>query len=325
MAEILKNNIKIDNTYIKDLKVGSSPVKYVKDWRGNLLYDTFQKNVYGTTSITFYYSKYNSVSNKCPNTGGSASPTVSASRTYTKQGYSGASYTGGTENFTTFSYSIISGSSYASVSSNGTVTFNDNSNGSTRSCTVRCTCNGYTKDVILYQAGKNQVVTVSLSELTLTVTGASGPTVTRWSGNGGSGTVFNVSGFTPYSNLQISCTISLNPNTAACPDSIPTTFTNTGYDGSFHPALDYVSSPARGVFKFAEIDTHYGNNVPGIPIPIVFANRDCYPNSNATTTVHLYLNNKTDSNGDTIEYIWSDTLTNSTTFSIINNTGVSFV
>lgn len=323
MAEILKNSIKIGNTYIQDLKVGSSPVKYVKDWRGNLLYDTLKENVYDDLNVTLTYSNYHTIYKKCPITGGSVTPTISISQTYTKIGHSGDSYAGGTLTPNVvgcLSFTMVEGSAFASVNNQGTVTFSDNTAypAADRQCKLQVTgySNGKSWNTTryFYQAGSGETVTCTLGSCEILLTGPG--TVSTITPN----RAFAISNAAPYTGVIIKIVVSCSPTSAGAPPAIDTLFSTMPTTGSFHPALENTGpSPAPGVSTWQETGTTYDvdySPYTGVALVYVFNGL----NLNQSCSVSLSLYNEYDSNNNiTKKFVWSDTGTNTTTISLINN------
>ena len=139
MPTILLSKIYPKGSALKNLRVGSTDVKYVKRGDGKLLYDTLKSTTYGKPSITLAYPTSNTSA-----AGGTTSPSsFSYSQSWYYTGHSGNTYS--QSNITsgaTVSYSI-SGTGASINASTGVVTWSSNQTDSTRSATVEVTVTLY--------------------------------------------------------------------------------------------------------------------------------------------------------------------------------------
>lgn len=140
MPTILLSKIYPKGSTLKNLRVGSTDVKYVKRGDGKLLYDTLKSTTYGKPSITLTYPTSNT-----PAAGGTTSPSsFSYSQSWYHTGHSGNTYSqSNNTSGATVSYSIISGAGASINASTGVVTWSNNQTSSTRSATVEVTVTLY--------------------------------------------------------------------------------------------------------------------------------------------------------------------------------------
>lgn len=139
MPTILLSKIYPKGSTLKNLRVGSTDVKYVKRGDGKLLYDTLKSTTYGIPSITLTYPTSNT-----PAAGGTTSPSsFSYSQSWYYTGHSGNTYSqSNNTSGATVSYSI-SGAGASINASTGVVTWSNNQTSSTRSATVEVTVTLY--------------------------------------------------------------------------------------------------------------------------------------------------------------------------------------
>lgn len=139
MPTILLSKIYPKGSALKNLRVGSTDVKYVKRGDGKLLYDTLKSTTYGKPSITLTYPTSNT-----PAAGGTTSPSsFSYSQSWYYTGHSGNTYSqSNNTSGATVSYSI-SGAGASINASTGVVTWSNNQTSSTRSATVEVTVTLY--------------------------------------------------------------------------------------------------------------------------------------------------------------------------------------
>lgn len=180
MPTILLSKIYPKGSALKNLRVGSTDVKYVKRGDGKLFYDTLKSTTYSKPSITLAYPTSSTSA-----AGGTTSPSsFSYSQSWYYTGHSGNTYSQTNKTSgATVEYSI-SGTGASINTSTGVVTWDSRGTSyasGTRSATVtvKVTINGQsnTKTFTVYQA-KNVItsisVTVSAGALTNPATYAAG-------------------------------------------------------------------------------------------------------------------------------------------------------
>lgn len=194
MPTILLSKIYPKGSALKNLRVGSTDVKYVKRGDGKLFYDTLKSTTYSKPSVTLTYPTSNTSA-----AGGTTSPSsFSYSQSWYYTGHSGNTYPQTNKiSGATVEYSI-SGTG-ASISSTGVVTWA--SRGTTHSTstreatvTVKVTINGQynTATAIVKQAKNDRTVkggvttygNVTAGSITNATIPASGGTKTATAGNG---------------------------------------------------------------------------------------------------------------------------------------------
>lgn len=113
MPTILLNKVSPKGTPVKDITVGSKPVKFARIGSDKVVYDTLSYYTYGTPTITVTYSVV-------PRKGGTVTPIITYSQTRTRIGYSGTSYGSDTITGTITSFSAtgtVQNSSGATINS----------------------------------------------------------------------------------------------------------------------------------------------------------------------------------------------------------------
>ena len=195
MPTILLSKIYPKGSALKNLRVGSTDVKYVKRGDGKLFYDTLKSTTYGKPSITLAYPTSNTSA-----AGGTTSPSsFSYSQSWYYTGHSGNTYSQTNKTSgATVEYSV-SGTGASINKSTGVVTWG--SRGTTHSTstreatvTVTVTMNGQknTATAIVKQAKNDRTVkggvttygNVTAGSITNATIPASGGTKTATAGNG---------------------------------------------------------------------------------------------------------------------------------------------